>query len=398
MTTNIITNKITSESTLDSFNELAKSANKIIIAVAFFSGSTIIESLLQLGKEISLIVSLRPPTNYYSLKQLLHQDNIEISFLGDEFHSKIFAFFDDEWQILSAIVGSSNFTNGGFSNNIETNVIIREQDTLNQIDVTLDEIIELSTPLQPDELNNYKKRYDDFAKFNERNKTTVKLRKPPKSAKITKKASEYSEFWNIADKVKDLVGEISRKEYPSVPEYLVIDHFWHWVVKICDPKKLKPLLSSHSVRDKTIPVLFKEYCDWDKSAEESYTQKMGKNSKLIQKLLSKNNISNLTSKNALTIYRSFHAAQSLIQRFGADKIFIKENSIKSIRQAFAFLLHESLPINYRIYELISANGTHKLNQFGPSCVQELIGWAKPKEMPLRNNKADKAVRLLGFRN
>ncbi len=208
MAISTITNKIRNESTLVAFNKLAKQYSKIIVAVAFFSDSKILDGLLQAGKEITLIVSLRPPTNYYSLKQLLHRENIEILFLGDEFHSKIFAFYNDG-GIESAIIGSSNFTNGGLSNNIETNVVITSGSVLNEIDLTLDEIIEISTELQPDELNNYKERYDSYAKFQKTNKSTVKLKKTTSSVKISKKASEYTEFWEIADKVKDIVGDIA---------------------------------------------------------------------------------------------------------------------------------------------------------------------------------------------
>lgn len=391
----IITNKITEDSTLDSFKKLSKPASKIIIAVAFFTESSIIEKLLKSGKEISLIISLRPPTNYYSLKKLLHKKNISISFLGDEFHSKIFSFYNEDWEIISAIIGSSNFTNGGLHKNIETNVIITQENTLSEIDLTIDNIMELSSELQPDELNNYKQRYDKFIDFQNKNKSTVKLKKQTSTVKISKNANQYYEFWKIADKVKDLVSEISKKEYPSTPEYLVIDHFWHWVVKICDRKKLKPMLKSHTIRDKTILVLFKEYCAWDKSSEHKYTMQMGENSKFIQKLLrSKNN--KLSVKNALSIYRSFHATQSLIQRFGADEKFIESNSIKQIRQSLNYLLDNSLPIGLRIHELSSPSGKYKLHQFGSSCVQELIGWANPTEMPIRNNKADKAIQLLGF--
>jgi len=397
MATEVITNKFSPNSTHVVFNNFGNSAKKIIIAVAFFSDATSIEKLLDSGKEITLIVSLRPPTNFYSLKKLLHRDNVEISFLGEEFHSKIYGFYDEDWEMLNAIIGSSNLTNGGMNNNIETNVIIHDQNTLVQVDRTLDKIIEASTPLQPDELNRYKIRYDKFFKYYNDDKSTIKTKTPPKNIKITQNASEYAAFWKVADKVKDLVSEISKSEYPSVPEYLVIDHFWHWIVKICNSNRLASLAGNPEKRDTLIPTLFKEYCKWDKSAQTSYTEKMGSDSMQIQKILSPQNLSSLTPKKALIIYRSFHAAQSLIQRFGADEKFINENSIQDIRSSFSFLLDEAQPIEYRIHELISPKGKYKLKQFGPSCVQELIGWANPTKMPIRNNKADNAVKLLGFR-
>ncbi|MBM9538831.1 phospholipase D family protein [Desulfobulbus alkaliphilus] len=397
MTTEIITNKVSPNSTQAVFNNLANSAHKIIIAVAFFSDSNTIEKFLDIGIEVTLIVSLRPPTNYYSIKKILHRKNVQISFLGDDFHSKIYAFYDEMRGISNAIIGSSNFTNGGMNSNIETNVVIHDQDALTQIDTTLEQIIEESTPLQPDELNRYKIRYDKFVNYSNSDKSTIKTKISPKNIKIIPKASEYAEFWNVADKVKDLVSEISRSEYPMVPEYLVIDHFWHWIVKICEQRRLKGLIGNPEKRDKTIPDLFKEYCKWDKSATTSYTEKMGNDSKHIQNILSPKKISSLSINEALIIYRSFHAARSLIQRFGADEKFVNENSIQDIRSSFSFLLDEAYPVEYRIHELISPKGKYKLNHFGPSCVQELIGWAKPTKMPIRNNKADKAIRLLGFR-
>jgi len=397
MTTEIITNNFFKSSTHIVFNNLGNSAQYIVIAVAFFSDSNSVENLLDNGKEVILIVSLRPPTDYYALKKLLHRENVEISFLGEEFHSKIYAFYDEDWGIINAIIGSSNLTIGGMNNNIETNVVISERKTLFQVDATINKIIEMSTQLHPDELNRYKSRYDKFISYNNNDKSTIKTKNRPKNIKISPNASEYAAFWKVADKVKDLVGDISRSEYPMVPEYLVIDHFWHWIVKICDQSRFAPLIDIPETRDKTIPALFKEYCKWDKSAKTSCTERMGSDSKQIQTLLSPNKILSLSKDGALTIYRSFHASQSLIQRFGADEKFVNENTIQNIRSSFSFLLDESQPIEYRIHELISPNGKYKLNQFGPSCVQELIGWANPDKMPIRNNKADKAVRLLGFK-
>lgn len=396
MTERIITNHISTNSAFDTIEQLSHKAHRIVVAVAFFSDSTVINNWLESGKKISLIVSLRPPTNYYSLKEILHRENLEVSFLGDDFHSKIFSFFDNNGKIISTMIGSSNFTNGGLSNNIETNVILTEERSLREVNASINELNKRATKLQPDILAQYKKRYDKFLQYNKNDKSIITTKKPLRDTRISQKASEYFDFWKIADKVKDLVGEISQTEYPTTPEYLVIDHFWHWVVKICDRDKLKPLKGNPSLRDKSIPIFFKEYCKWDKASGQD-TAKMGSNSIKVQKLLSKKNIATLNKQEAKKIYRSFHAAQSLIQRFGADVKFIQENRIKEIRRSFKHLLDDTLPIDLRIHDLSNIKGKYKLNQLGPSCVQELIGWANPTKMPIRNNKADKAVQLLGFR-
>lgn len=294
------------------------------------------------------------------------------------------------------MIGSSNFTNGGLSNNIETNVVLTEGRLLREVNASINELDKRATKLQPDILAQYKKRYDKFLQYNKNDKSIIKTKEPLENIRISRKASEYFEFWKIADKVKDLVGEIAQTEYPTTPEYLVIDHFWHWVVKICDKDRLKPLKGNPSLRDKIIPGFLKEYCKWDKSSEQ-YTATMGSNSRKVQKLLSIKNIATLSKQEAKKIYRSLHAAQSLIQRFDADVKFIQENKIKEIRRSFKHLLDDRLPIDLRIHDLSNIKGRYKLNQLGPSCVQELIGWANPTKMPIRNNKTDKAVQLLGFR-
>ncbi len=149
--------------------------------------------------------------------------------------------------------------------------------------------------------------------------------------------------------------------------------------------------------ERNIPVFFKEYCDWDKK-ERKYTKIMLARSKNIQSLLSKKNISKLTIKQAMKVYSSFHATRSIMQRFDVDNDFLTENSINDIRRTFKYILYSKEAIQFRIHNSISKNSKYKLVQFGASCVQELISWFYPNEYPIRNNKADNAIKLLGYRS
>ena len=62
---------------------LSKEADKIQIASAFFTESEMINNWVVEEKEVTLIVSLRPPTSYFSLKNILGK--IQIGFLGMNF-------------------------------------------------------------------------------------------------------------------------------------------------------------------------------------------------------------------------------------------------------------------------------------------------------------------------
>jgi len=376
--------------------KLAEESDQLLFAVAFFNEKTLVEKWLDSEKTVSLIISLRWPTDYYVLKELLHRERLKIFHYRNRFHSKIYCFFKGG-EIHASIIGSSNFTNGGLETNIETNVLIEKTGILDSIENQLNHIKNGASILQPNELEDYKEEFDRFRKANKKRPTKKTKSTNGKNQRVPTKDSGYIDFWKVADRVKYLIQKIADKRYPTVPTYLVLDHFWHWIVQVCDQDKLERLKKNRKIIEKQIPVLFKEYCDWDKK-ERKYTKLMLARSNNIQSLLSKNNISKLTIKQAMEVYSSFHATRSIMQRFDADDDFLTENSINDIRRTFKYILYSKDAIQLRIHNSISINSKYKLVQFGASCVQELIGWFYPKKYPIRNNKADKAIKLLGYRS
>ncbi|MBE0437500.1 MAG: hypothetical protein IBX56_17055, partial [Methylomicrobium sp.] len=81
----ILTNSI-ERSLKDLLKDFGDKADKIRIASAFFSDTAFINEWQDKSKLIDLLVSLRPPTNYYSLKTIYSKLGVNIQFLGDDFH------------------------------------------------------------------------------------------------------------------------------------------------------------------------------------------------------------------------------------------------------------------------------------------------------------------------
>ncbi len=69
------------------FTDYADKADSIRIVTAFFSDTEFITNWINNSKH-DLLISLRPPTNYYSLKNVYSKIGINIQFLGANFHSK----------------------------------------------------------------------------------------------------------------------------------------------------------------------------------------------------------------------------------------------------------------------------------------------------------------------
>lgn len=382
--------------------EYGDKADQIRVVTAFFSDTNFIINWLDNSKRVDLLVSLRPPTNYYSLKTVYPKIGINIQFLGDELHSKFFIFYRNE-NPFACIIGSSNFTAGGLHKNLETNAILSDTKYLNEIEKHFANLWEQSFLLQPTDLEAFKKVFDNFQKRAEKTeKEQSELQKKiltgriirKKKTKVGKEAKQYFAFWRVVDDVKEMVNDISAKEYPNVLVYISIDHFWHWVMTVWN-KENRPKPTS-SNRKSAIPKLFKEYCDWDKN-NSSYTEQMAKTSRtLFAKLLSENNIDKLSEDEAQKIYSNLHSGAMRTRRFGSDKLFVQENHIKNIRVSLKYLLYSNDELDLRIHNLC-ANPDYKLSQFKSSGTQEIIGWVSPDKYPIRNKKADDALKLLGFK-
>jgi hypothetical protein len=124
---------------------------------------------------------------------------------------------------------------------------------------------------------------------------------------------------------------------------------------------------------------------------------MAKKSKnLFGNLLSEKNIDTLSKEGARKIYANLHSGAMRTRRFGADEDFITQNSIERIRSSLKYLLYSNDELDLRIHQLCEPKSPLKLKQLKSSGSQELIGWVNPNKYPIRNDKADKALKFLGI--
>lgn len=379
-------------------SEVSREADEIKIAVAFFVDTEFINHCCKVNKAIRIIVSLRPPTNYYSLKKILSQ-KIQVKYLGSDFHSKYF-ILSKKGIPYACIIGSSNLTTGGVEKNIETNVLIYDQESINALDEQFTNLWSKASTLHSDELSKYKDIFDRFSKRQIQARKEMdlfekailnKLKK--RNSKLYREVSKYYDFTSKVDEVKTLVQVISAKEFPGIPVYLVIDHFWHWI-KIFWDKKGQTI--NESERSLIIPSLFLKFCKWDKEGHQ-HTEQMNKASKTIfGKYLKESYITKLTKNEAMEIYRNLHSGAHIAQRFHVDEKFISENKLSKIRKTFHYLLYSNDDIVERIFK-VCHDPEFKLRHFNSSTTQELIGWRFPEKYALRNNKADYAIRRIGFK-
>jgi HKD family nuclease len=370
-------------------------------AVAYFADSAIVDICLKKKIKVKLLVSLTPPTNPYILKKLLPHptSKIEMKFFTRAFHSKLTMFAKSN-KIKCAIIGSSNYTNGGLEKNIETNVFLENESTLKEIAIHFDEIWQKCPYLEPEDLKRYipiykkalqsRNKIDSVIDSFEKKSLVPRIGNKPYIPR--KEGRIYYEFWKCIDEVKDLI--LNKVKLPNQPTYLLIDNFWQWVKVIWDKKESSRMKKDSYYKHKMIPVLFQRFLAYDK-ANDNWTLGLKSRAIFFQKLLGPKKIMSLTRKQAREVYNQMNSGRMRTQRFGADLSFVSDNDIKKIRTSLNYLLWDKADVAERITRLIY-DDSFKLAHFGKNNIQELIGWVH-EDMPPRNEKANSAIELIGYK-
>jgi len=384
----IITNGFDNNQTFAAkLTEFGKNCDEACFVTAFFTQEQQVKILSRAGKKVRLTVSLRPPTCPRALRETLLLSNVEVYFLGRELHSKIYGFAKGDVNSLfgneyKAAIGSSNMTNGGLYNNIETNILL-EGKQAEEVYLQAESIFKRGKPLTADVLDRYEEEFTAFDK-------------PKFDDIVASPAMLDAGYERIQNAVKYVAGlckdEISQN-YSEVPQSFVIDHFWHFIVeeKRANKESIKQKTAS-GPNKRLIKTLFNEFIQWDQSGAQ-YCRHMLERSHSLKKLLS--TPKTLKKEELKEIYLTFHASRYGDDRYkGKADAFIANNTPKEIATSLRHLADETKSISERVADLQKDPFT--LHGLGESAVKEFNGWYYPDKYPIWNKKSDRALEILGF--
>ena len=111
----------------------------------------------------------------------------------------------------------------------------------------------------------------------------------------------------------------------------------------------------------------------------------------------------ISEANADEIFQALCTLHSFYDRLrfypgGLDTLrqeFLGKNDIEKVKESLSYLVFGNTEIVERMSNLIF-NHKYKLNVFGQSNVQELIGWQNKEELPVINGRTTKILRYFGF--
>lgn len=389
----------------------------VYIAVAFFTEDSVVDLLVSKGCKVRLIVRLGFPTNPEAIARLLNSPSVEIRYFTDHsFHPKLYIFGDK-----TALVGSANLTRTAIRTNQEVVVSIRSEDErFNELALLFADYWDQAKVMTPEALADYRGVYQKFdrlqAEASRLDQEVLKKLGTVVAANINRgegKKSKSSIFlddfqktyqecvsaFNVLRSVYEESGY--RKADPNViPLRVEIDSFISYVRDHHakgDIWQTMPLRVGNEQRNFISGFLEQWKANHYPHFEETIVHT---NYPRIERVFSSAKSIESSSDDdlfdALTTLHSFH------DRFRFylggmptwKKEFLKSNDSARLRETLAYLVFGQGNVIERMANVIF-NPAYKLEQFGQSNVQELIGWRNKEELPVINGRTTKILRFFG---
>ena len=398
-------------------NSLITKANNINIAVAFLTDTSVLENLSKQGCKVRIVVRLGFPTSPNALEALLKISNIEARFFSDRsFHPKLYIFGSS-----GALVGSANLTHSAMTTNQEIMVHVdAEDDIFAELVDLFSEYWSESKVLTQQTVEDYKRIYDRFKSLDsdvskleeEVHKRIGKIvgfnigRDKPKQSKenifiedYRKTYQETVSSFNTIRQVYEKVGKRKKTEL-EIPLRLEIDSFISFVRQKHAQKdswQQTPLISGASQHSR-IRELVEE---WHKTPWHYFEETIVNETypKLNTVFSSEESISEATPDEIFDALCTLHSFYDRLRFYpgGLETLkqeFLGKNDIRQIKASLTYLVFSDTEIIQRMANLIF-NRKYKLNVFGQSNVQELIGWQNKEELPVINGRTTKILRYFG---
>lgn len=399
-------------------DSLITKANNINIAVAFLTDTSVIENLSKKGCKVRLVVRLGFPTSPNALESLLKISNIEARFFSDRsFHPKLYIFGSS-----GALVGSANLTHSAMTTNQEIMVHIdAEDDIFTELVDLFSEYWKESKVLTAQTVEDYKRIYNKFRSLssdaykleeevNEKIGNVVssnikrdKIEQSKENIFIEDYRKTYQESVSAFNTIRQLYEKVGKRKISEtrIPLRLEIDSFISFVRDMHTKKESwrdEPILSADHQNIK-ITKLVEE---WHQTPWPHFEEKIVNETypRLKTVFASEKSISEASPDEIFEALCTLHSFHDRLRFYpgGLDTLkqeFLGKNDIDKIKNSLTYLVYGNTEIIKRMADLIF-NSKYKLNVFGQSNVQELIGWKNKEELPVINGRTTKILRYFGF--
>lgn len=413
----IFTNGPRKDYVINPFKTLAASATRIYLAAPYFTKAEPILEAVQAGKQVQLLIGLNPSTSPQALSQVYEKPEIAVRYLTDRFHAKIFIFDD------TAILGSSNLTDGGLFSNREASIRLdqdNDREAVEEIMALFVELWEAGKVLTPQVLVNFTAVHKLLQQGpnpeTEIEKAIGKASPPNIHVASQRKSSEHLFLEGLRRQVyqqyRPAFMEVTtvleaagyrRKELAELGSASETNRFLNWVrltYAIGDDSWNTSPLRNEGERRSELERLGSE---WASTDDDKVTEDFAIRLDSLHRVFGSVEDVQSASKDDLSVgLMALHAFNEQL-RFvkGGEQNLVSEfwrrndNDVERVRQTLSYLIFGAGEFIQRLHDVLY-DPYRKLTNFGLFCALELYGSRKPDECPPLNGRIAKALRFIGF--
>lgn len=393
---------------------------RVFIAVAFFTYAEPIISLANRGSRIKLLVRLGYPTSPHALRKVVGQEGIDVKYVNDSaFHPKLY-IFDGQY----AVVGSSNMTNSALTTNQEINVAIdAENPRFSELAEIFDDYWREAKVLSNSVLDIYEEICAKYkrqtgpkgpieseleSKLGKNGITNIQGRiskAKGKEIKLENYRATYQNFLNAYRTVERLYTAYGKRKYrlDQLPLRIEIDAWLSWISEIKAKNKSvmdEPLMVGPHLERRISAMI----AEWFESASNWVDTEVvpGSFTILMQTFGTPEAIVTASYTEIVEGLKRVHSFGGRYRFFkggqaGHVRAFMSKNEEDAVKRTLTYLLHGNADFVERMWKCISNDAdNYKMQEFGPSAVQELLGWVNSDDIPICNERTNRALRYLGF--
>ncbi|MBI5663798.1 MAG: phospholipase D family protein [Nitrospirae bacterium] len=403
---------------INAFSDHITKPSNVYIASAFFTDPDSIANLINRNCNVRLIVRLAHPTSPDALSKVVNLSGVEVRYFTDRsFHPKLYIFGDH-----TALVGSANLTNAALSGNQEIMITIKSDDyRFTELAGLFADYWSEAAVLDKEVIVAYKdltKRcnsaFSELVKLERDIQTklgdvvfsNIKRGKKKKSKDILfldDFRRTYQETVTAFKVLKEVYQDVGKRKVSEeqIPLRIEIDSFISYVRdKHAQTDKWEA--TELMIGDEQKAFIRYNINKWHTASypyfeETIISQKYPKLKKVFSSSETLLSSDDDLLFDGLCVLHSFH-----------DRLRFFPGGLPSLRSKF-FESNKSIPVRERLTYLIFSEGSveermanlifnsdYRINEFGQSNVQELIGWTNKEELPIINSRTTKILRYFGF--
>lgn len=403
---------------INPFNRLAAGASRLFLAAPYFTHAAPILDAVKQGKAVQLLVGLNAATTPDALRKVHEVPGLAVRYLTSRFHAKIFIFDD------TALLGSSNLTDGGFYSNREAVICLDrpdDADAIEDIRALFLELWDAGQVLTREKLEDFAKVHaaikkragdpdkeiEDAVGKAEPPNINVASHEKPKDRLFLEGLRQlvYEQYRPAFNEVTAVLEEngFRRADLSDVGRANETNRFLNYVrlthvfgdeawqsAPLRSPEERRALILSFgqewvTADDNKVP---EDYASWLRTVRHT--------------LGTREAIEDADKDEITNALMSLHAfiEQLRFVKGGAKNLppeFWKRNSndVARVKDTLIHLLHGQGDFIQRLHDVLYDPGK-KLSLFGRFCALELYGTVFPETCPPMNGRMAKALRYLGF--